>query len=153
MGKKLRLIFCQNISLKEFSIKPDKNFTKTYIVHVITSYLLQPCTPTNVKSTLSISRVSFVYSVSCSMHLKRTYEYRSPILQSNLIIVDVFNFCHNDLKTFGIKFVDKIKYIKKCIHRVRAFWRHLLMKLVNQHTPRSYIASSWDHQCLPYFLE
>ena len=111
MGKKLRLIFCQNISLKEFSIKPDKNFTKTYIVHVITSYLLQPCTPTNVKSTLSISRVSFVYSVSCSMHLKRTYEYRSPILQSNLIIADVFNFYHNDLKTFEIKFVDKTKYV------------------------------------------
>ena len=130
MGKKLRLIFCQNISVKKFTIKPDKNSPKLPLC-VITSYLLLPCTPTNVKSTLSISRVSFVYSVSCSMHLKRTYEYRSPILQSNLIIVDVFNFYNNDLKTFEIKFVDTTKYINKRISRVKSFWRHLLMKLAN----------------------
>ena len=112
MGKKLRLIFCQNISVKKFTIKPDKNSPKLPLC-LITSYLLQPCTPTNVKSTLSISRVSFVYSVSCSMHLKRTYEYRSPILQSNLIIADVFNFYNNYLKTFEIKFVDTYYQIYK----------------------------------------
>ena len=54
----------QNGGVKEFTIKPEKNSPKLTLC-VMTSYLLLPCTPTNVKSTLSISRVSFVYSVSC----------------------------------------------------------------------------------------